>query len=105
MSIWKGADTMRKRGVFADLVHLALDESGRKTQLYVAGPLAINFLRTGKSPASWALGRSSPHLRRSFEDRFRLPEMSIRDFTAGPAAHVELIDLTRLLPTIAPAIL
>jgi hypothetical protein len=31
--------------------------------------------------------------------------MSIRDFTAGPAAHVELIDLTRLLPTIAPAIL
>jgi hypothetical protein len=104
MSVWKGADTMRKRGVFADLVHLALDDSGRRAQLYVAGPLAIDFLRRGKSTALWALGRHSPSLRRRFEERYDSSDMSIREFTAGPAAHVELIDLTHLLPAINLAI-
>jgi hypothetical protein len=35
VSVWKGADAMRKRGAFADLVHLALDESDRRAQLFV----------------------------------------------------------------------
>ncbi|MFE9206817.1 hypothetical protein [Micromonospora sp. NPDC007230] len=55
MSVWKGADAMRKRGAFADLVHLALDKSGRRAQLYVAGPPAIHFLRTAKGSADWGL--------------------------------------------------
>lgn len=41
---WKGADTMRKRGVVSDLVHLALDESGRRAQLFVVGALPVRFL-------------------------------------------------------------
>lgn len=48
MAVWKGADTMRRRGAFADLVHLALDTSGRRAQLYVAGQPAIRFLRNAK---------------------------------------------------------
>lgn len=104
MSVWKGADAMRKRGAFADLVHLALDQSGRRAQLYVAGPPAIHFLRTAKGSAAWGLNRSSPALRQRFEERFGSLEVAIRDFTAGPAGHVELIDLTGLLPTIAQAI-
>jgi hypothetical protein len=57
---WKGADTMRKRGVFADLAHLALDDSGRRAQLYVVGALPMRFLRESTSKASWMLGGSSP---------------------------------------------
>ncbi|MFE0592651.1 hypothetical protein [Micromonospora echinospora] len=101
MSVWKGADAMRKRGVFADLVHLALDESGRRAQLFVAGLPAVHFLRTAKGSAAWALNRSSPVLRQRFEERFGSLDVPIRDFTAGPAGHVELINLAELLPTIA----
>ncbi|MEO3777279.1 hypothetical protein ABGB16_10595 [Micromonospora sp. B11E3] len=105
MSVWKGADAMRQRGAFADLVHLALDQSGRRAQLFVAGPPAIRFLRTAKGTAAWALNRSSPVLRRRFEERFGSLDVPIRDFTAGPAGHVELIDLTELLPTIAQEVM
>ncbi|MFE9914098.1 hypothetical protein ACFYPG_02980 [Micromonospora sp. NPDC005553] len=104
MSVWKGADAMRKRGAFADLVHLALDASGRRAQLYVAGPPAIHFLRSATGSAAWGLNRSSPKLRQRFEEQFGSLDVPIRDFTAGPAAHVELVDLTLLLPEIAPAI-
>ena len=104
MSIWKGSDAMRKRGAFADLVHLALDRSGRRAQLYVAGPPAIRFLRTAKGSAAWGLNRSSPRLRQRFEERFGSLEIPIREFTAGPAGHVELIDLADLLPALTPTI-
>ncbi|MEH0972812.1 hypothetical protein V6U77_16970 [Micromonospora sp. CPCC 205546] len=104
MSVWKGADAMRQRGAFADLVHLALDQSGRRAQLYVAGPPAIRFLRSAKGSAAWGLNRSSPVLRQRFEERFGSLDVPIRDFTAGPAKHVELFDLASLLPAITPAI-
>ncbi|KXP12011.1 hypothetical protein [Tsukamurella pseudospumae] len=99
---WKGADTMRKRGVFADLVHLALDKSERTAQLYVVGDLPARFLRTSASKASWAMGRSSPHTRSRFTERFD-PDatMSVAEFTAGPAAHIELVDLCELVPGLA----
>lgn len=96
---WKGADTMRKRGVFADLVHLALDESDRRAQLYVVGDLPARFLRTSAAKASWALGRSSPHTRARFVERFDPHgELSVAEFTSGPAAHIELVDLRTLVP-------
>lgn len=104
MAVWKGRDTMRKRGVFADLVHLTLAGPPRKAQLFVSGPLPISYLRTSKGSAAWALGRSSPNLRQRFNEEFGSVEMTIRDFTAGPAKHVELVNLTNLLPTIGPAI-
>ena len=41
---WKGKDTMRKRTLVSDLVHLALDDSGRRAQLYVVGARPVRFL-------------------------------------------------------------
>ena len=56
---WAGADAMRKRGVFKDLVHLASDDSGRRAQLLVVGQAPIKFLRESTSPARWGT-RSRP---------------------------------------------
>lgn len=98
LSFWKGADAMRMRGVFADLVHLAMDETGRRAQLFVVGQRPIRFLRNGTASAAWALGRSSPNLRDRFATRFGSADVSIRDFTEGPGARVELVDLTERLP-------
>ncbi|MBE8522063.1 hypothetical protein ILP97_32050 [Amycolatopsis sp. H6(2020)] len=47
---WKGRDTMRKRMLVADLVGLVLRRGKLRAELYVLGPLPINFLRTGDSP-------------------------------------------------------
>ena len=98
VSVWRGADAMRKRGAFADLVHLALDESGRKKQLFVVGRGPIDFLAKTTSPASWGLNRSSPKLREKFVERFGPLDVAIRDFKAGPGAEVEVVDLAQLLP-------
>lgn len=99
---WKGKDTMRKRGVVADLVHLALDETGRRSQLYVVGDLPAKYLRSTRQTVAWALGRSSPHARRRFAEKFDAEgNMTIAEFTAGPAAHVEVIDLSSLVPSLA----
>ncbi|WP_157105404.1 MULTISPECIES: PE-PGRS family protein [Rhodococcus] len=98
---WKGADTMRKRGLFADLVHLALDQSGRRAQLFVVGELPRKFLTTSKSSVHWALARSSPHLRTRFTDAFGTDEMTVAEFTSGPGQAVELVDLAKLLPSLA----
>ncbi|WP_157362083.1 hypothetical protein [Haloechinothrix halophila] len=100
IQFWKGADAMRKRGTFKDLVHLALDESGRRAQLYVAGAHAIHFLRTSTSTADWALNRTSPILRERFEERFGTLHVRVCDFTSTSAAHVDLIDLTGILPAL-----
>ncbi|GLY22178.1 hypothetical protein [Micromonospora sp. NBRC 101691] len=83
MAVWKGRDTMRKRGVFADLVHLTLAGIGRRAQLYVSGPLPINYLRTSEGSAAWALGRSSPRLRQQFEEQFGSLNLSVRALPPG----------------------
>ncbi|MDX6319012.1 MAG: hypothetical protein QOD35_2412 [Nocardioidaceae bacterium] len=56
LAVWSasGSDAMRKRGVFKDLVHLAADDSGRRAELYLAGPKPLRFLRGSRSTAAWA---------------------------------------------------
>ncbi len=99
---WKGADTMRKRGTFVDLVHLALDTSERRAQLFTVGTLPSHFLRGSAATAGWAMGRASPHTRARFEAAFGpADQITIAEFTAGPAAHIELVDLTKYLPALA----
>ncbi|MFC8530274.1 hypothetical protein [Nocardia sp. NPDC057227] len=99
---WKGADTMRKRGVVADLVHLALDDRDLRAQLFVVGTLPIHFLTTSKTTIEWALGRSSPHTRARFEERFGpAREHTVADFTRQHGGHIELVDLTTLVPSLA----
>ncbi|UOY01648.1 hypothetical protein [Blastococcus sp. PRF04-17] len=99
---WTGADAMRKRTLFQDLVHLAAADTDRRAELYAVGPAPVRFLRTSKSTASWALDKSQP-TRQLFEQRFGPLAMSIADFTTGPAAHVDILDLTELLPEVAAA--
>lgn len=97
---WAGADAMRKRGAFKDLVHLAADDTGRRAQLFVVGQAPIKFLRSSRSVAGWGLDRATS-TRALFEERFGPLTMPIRDFTAGPGAHVELVDLGPELPALA----
>ncbi|WP_217491761.1 hypothetical protein [Tsukamurella pseudospumae] len=99
---WKGADAMRKRGVFADLVHLAMDETNRHAQLFVVGDAPTRFLRTSAAKASWGLEKSSARTRERYAARFDPSwEMSVAEFTAGPAARIELVDLRELVPGLA----
>lgn len=55
---WRGADAMRKRQTFKDLVMLAADTSGRRAELFVIGPEPRRFLTTSTSTAAWALDRT-----------------------------------------------
>jgi hypothetical protein len=47
LSSWKGHDSMRQRGLFADVVGLSLDTTGRRRQVYVVGELPVRFLTSG----------------------------------------------------------
>jgi hypothetical protein len=104
LSLWSGTDAMRKRGVFHDLVHLAADSSGRRPELYVAGALPLRFLRSSRSTARWALDHGADSTRDLFLDRFGSLDVSIRDFTAGPASRVRLVDLAEMLPQVRVAL-
>lgn len=56
LAMWSGTDGMRKRGVFADLVHLAADTSGRRPELYVVGQPRSSFFAAATVPPA---GRST----------------------------------------------
>ncbi|MGD9997240.1 MAG: PE-PGRS family protein [Ilumatobacteraceae bacterium] len=101
VSVWKGADAMRKRGVFADLVHLALDNSGRRAQLFVVGDEPRRFLEASKSSASWGFTRGSADLRQRYTDRFGSLDTAIADVRSTHAAHVEIVDLGTVIPGVA----
>jgi hypothetical protein len=94
---WKGKDAMRKRGLVADLVGLVLNRGSLDAELYVLGPLPIDYLRNSNSTMKWTLGRSSPHLRHAYEQRFGNAELTVSQFTNGPASEVALKDLTEII--------
>lgn len=97
VSFWKGADTGRKRGVFADLAKLAMAEDGRKKQLFVVGEAPRRFLTTTTSVTGWGLARAAAGLRKAFEAKYRM-DMPIHEFTTTHAADVEIIDVSDHLP-------
>lgn len=94
---WRGADAMRKRQTFKDLVMLAADRTGRRAELFVVGPEPGRFLRTSRSTAAWALDRT-PHARRVFGESFGSLEVSVAEFTERHAGHVQVTDLCDVLP-------
>jgi hypothetical protein len=98
VSVWKGADAMRKRGAFADLVHLALDDSGRRAQLFVVGDQPRKLLEGSRSPASWGFTRGSASLKQRFEARFGSVEIPISEVRRQHAGHVEIVDLNSVIP-------
>ena len=105
VALWSGGDMMRKRGVTADLVHLAMDQSGRRPELWVAGDSPLRFLETSTSPVGNLLSRSSRHLRSRFEERYGTTDMPLCDFVAVQAAHVQRRNLADVLPAVAAALL
>ena len=93
------ARKMRKRGAVADLVHLSLDDSGRRAQLYIVGELSSRSLASSSSTVAWMLGRSSAGLRRRFADRYgETTTRTVAEFRAGRAVHIDIIDLRSLVP-------
>lgn len=94
---WKGGDSARKKDVVKDLVLLAAEESDRMAELYVVGNAPIHFLRSTKSPVSWALSRYPP-VKALYESRFGDVSVSISEFVNTYASRVALIDLEILLP-------
>lgn len=100
VSVWTGRDAMRKRGVFADMIHLALDETDRRQQLFVVGEAPKRFLETTISTGAWGLSRSSQPLRHRYQQRFGSLEVSIAKIRATHASSVEIVDLTGVIPGI-----
>lgn len=101
---WRGADAMRKRQTFKDLVMLAADRTSRRAELFVVGPEPGRFLRTSRATAAWALDRT-PHARRVFEESFGSLDLSVAQFTAHHAGHVRVTDLCDVLPPMVAAAL
>lgn len=98
-SIWQaGSNATRKRALFHDLVHLAAYQEGKRPELYFVGPQSAKFLRTTTSPVSWALNRQAEKTRELYKDRFGAIDIPISQFTSGPAAQVQLLDLETILP-------
>ncbi|RPF20989.1 hypothetical protein [Myceligenerans xiligouense] len=93
LSSWKGSDGMRQRGLFADVVGLSLDDSGRRRQVFVVGQLPVRFLTQSKRNAAKTLSKASLRLR---TPAGMADEMTVAEFTRQ--AGVEVIDLTTLLP-------
>ena len=71
VAVWNGGDVMRKRGLTADFVHLAMDESGRRPELWVAGPEPRHFLATSASSVQGLLSRSSAAFKSSLRRAVR----------------------------------
>lgn len=93
LSSWKGADGGRQRGLFADVVGLSMDDTGRRRVVYVVGELPKRFLTTSNGRASKVLSKSAL--------RVRTPpglttDMTVAEYTR--AARVEVVDLTSILP-------
>lgn len=105
VALWSGGDMMRKRGVTADLVHLAMDESGRRPELWVAGAEPLRFLQTSSSPVGTLLSRSSRHLRARYVDRYGTNDIPLRIFVTEHASHVHLRNIADALPAVAAALI
>jgi hypothetical protein len=93
LSSWKGQDGMRQRGLFADVVGLALDETARRRQVYVVGDLPVRYLTTSRRNAVKALSKAALRLR---TPHGLTDAMTVSEYTK--AAQVEVIDLTAMLP-------
>ncbi|MBU2111030.1 MAG: hypothetical protein KKE65_05170, partial [Actinobacteria bacterium] len=93
LSSWKGSDGMRQRELFADVVGLTLDETGRRRQVFVVGELPMRFLTQSKRNAAKTLSKAAIRLR---TPAGMADEMTVADYTRQ--SGVEVIDLTTLLP-------
>lgn len=85
-------------------MHLALDESGRRKQLFVVGAAPGAFLDKTVSPARWGLTRGSAALSQKFEERYGSLEIPISEFRRDHAGDVEIVDLNEIIPGLSELI-
>lgn len=100
VALWSGGDMMRKRGVTADLVHLSLDDSGRRPELWVAGDEPIRFLQSSSSAVGDLLSRAPRRLRDRFTARYGIEPIPLRVFVEEHAGRVELHNIADVLPDV-----
>lgn len=93
LSSWKGADSMRQRGLFADVVGLSMDTSGRRREVYVVGALPVRFLTTSNRNAARTLSKAALKLR---GPQGLTDQMTVAEYTRN--AGVQVVDLTNLVP-------
>ena len=100
VSVWKGSDSARQRGLFADLVNLTLDDTGRSRELYVVGERPGRFLVGSTRLGSEVLGKYSSYRTREAFAELGNEQMSVADFMAS--SNVDVIDISVLLPGLFP---
>lgn len=93
MSSCKGRNGMRQRGLFADVVGLSLDTSGRRRQVHVVGDLPVGFLKNSRRNAAKTLSKTALKLRKPAGLD---ASTTVAEFTK--TAKIEVIDLKALLP-------
>jgi hypothetical protein len=91
-------NTVRQRRAISSVVRLALDTSGTVRELWTSDPLFADFLRSTDETVEWGLSRSPRALREAFEDAYSSTRIPVREFVNGPAADVDLQDLSTLVP-------
>jgi hypothetical protein len=106
VAVWSGGDMMRKRGLTADLVHLAMDDSGKRAELWAVGEGPLDFIRTCKSATNSLLARASRHQRERFDNTYgddaNLP---LGKFYEKHASEVKLCNLATVLPSVTSSLI
>ncbi len=106
VAVWSGGDMMRKRGLVTDLVHLAMDDSGRRAELWAVGEGPLDFIRTCKSATNSLLARASRRQRDRFDNAYgEDAHLPLGEFYAKHASDVELCNLATVLPSVASALI
>lgn len=90
---WKGADSFRQRGLVADLAGLALDQSGRRRQLFIVGERPRHFLTTSNRKVVDLLSKSALRLRGT---KVLAPDLTVKELTE--LSDVEIFDLSQWIP-------
>lgn len=90
---WKGADSLRQRGLVADLVGLTMDSTGRRRQLFVVGERPKHFLKTSTRTVDSLLSKSALRLR---QQGVWTAGTTVADLTRD--SGVEVVDLVPWFP-------
>ncbi|GAA4918264.1 hypothetical protein GCM10025777_48140 [Membranihabitans marinus] len=93
LASWKGRDSMRQRGLFADVVGLSMDTTGRRRQVYVVGERPVRFLGHSLRNAKKTVAKAALRVR---EWPGLTENITVSEYTRQ--AGVEVIDLRDLLP-------
>jgi len=102
LSVWTGHDSQRMRGLFGDLVNLAVHTpDGLIPQLLVVGHRPGKWLTGTRSRVSWALDGAKRSTVAAAEELGAPADMPIPEFVTTYASAVQVIDLNEHIPGLA----